>query len=225
MRYEERIGMEARKGCFLLALLLVALPSCLNQKSTKPKKDKKKKAMKVAYADTNLSTDLLCDDLIKFFDSDESIAFYDEATKEVTEVVTWADDATVDIVATEEKLTTVYNECNDHSAKDQDAAIAQNAEKVKQVLAAADKRGDKINIIVEGHTDSMGPPHHNRELSTKRATYVAKGLEAAGVAPERIKIVGSGSTSPVTVDKKPVIGSSEEQWLNRRVELHLERVA
>ena len=216
MRYEERIGMDVRKECLLLALLLVALPSCgPKKKAASPKKSKKdqKKSQKVAQAD-RLTPEALCDDLARFFDDDGDGG----------DAIAWVDEDTLDTDVAEESLKTVYNDFNHYGvSKDQKSTVAQNAETVKKVMAAADACGDPLTVVVEGHADTIGNPRYNKALSERRALSVAKKLEEAGVAPERLTVVGRGCETPATMDGQEVTGSAEEQWANRRVELHLVR--
>jgi outer membrane protein OmpA-like peptidoglycan-associated protein len=81
---------------------------------------------------------------------------------------------------------------------------------VAEVLKANPDR----NIIIEGHTDSMGTNDSNMELSRNRASAVREYLVSKGIAPEIITSVGIGSARSVA-DNKSVEGRAN----NRRVEI------
>ncbi len=69
-------------------------------------------------------------------------------------------------------------------------------------------------IVVEGHTDSTGSAATNDDLSRRRAEAVRDYLLAQGIAHDRIRAVGLGSSRPVA-DNKTVEGRAN----NRRVEI------
>ena len=71
-------------------------------------------------------------------------------------------------------------------------------------------------IRVEGHTDSRGPVAYNEELSERRAEAVARILNARGVAPQQMLVLGKGEAQPVA-SNETVDGRSA----NRRVQLHI----
>jgi len=69
------------------------------------------------------------------------------------------------------------------------------------------------NIEINGHTDNVGDAQKNLLLSQKRADAVKKYLSSKGVAAERMKSTGFGSTVPVADNATPA-GKAK----NRRVE-------
>ncbi|MGD8863186.1 MAG: OmpA family protein [Myxococcales bacterium] len=73
-------------------------------------------------------------------------------------------------------------------------------------------------VIVEGHTDDVGDPDYNLELSYRRARAVVVYLQSRGVPEARLGYRGRGSQDPVTDDRSPA-----GRALNRRVEFILER--
>jgi outer membrane protein OmpA-like peptidoglycan-associated protein len=70
------------------------------------------------------------------------------------------------------------------------------------------------DVLVIGHTDTVGSDAVNDPLSRQRAEVVRKALIARGIAPENVVVVGRGKRSPVvpTAD-----GVAEPR--NRRVEI------
>jgi outer membrane protein OmpA-like peptidoglycan-associated protein len=79
-----------------------------------------------------------------------------------------------------------------------------------------DKYFNGLEIRICGHTDSLGSQDHNLALSLARAKAVAATLEAKGVAKERMKLQGFGSTYPLASNQ-----TDHGRALNRRTELVL----
>lgn len=67
---------------------------------------------------------------------------------------------------------------------------------------------------IEGHTDSLGNPDANLELSRRRAQAVADFLIEQGVDRTRLEVVGKGSAAPLP-------GHRTSDPINRRVEAEL----
>jgi len=67
------------------------------------------------------------------------------------------------------------------------------------------------NVIVSGHTDSVGNNAANQALSSRRASAVQSRLTGLGFSGSRLSSQGFGETSPRYTD-------SSRQHLNRRVE-------
>jgi outer membrane protein OmpA-like peptidoglycan-associated protein len=56
-------------------------------------------------------------------------------------------------------------------------------------------------VVIEGHTDSLGAPEYNLQLSRRRAEAVKHYLVAAhGLAAQRLKTVGYGEGRPIDGD-------------------------
>jgi OmpA-OmpF porin, OOP family len=70
------------------------------------------------------------------------------------------------------------------------------------------------NVLIEGHTDSVGGDEYNQILSEQRANSVRSGLIDYEVPPERITIKGYGKKYPVASNDTE---SGRQQ--NRRVEI------
>lgn len=70
------------------------------------------------------------------------------------------------------------------------------------------------NVVIEGHTDSIGTDAYNVDLSQRRAMAVRSYLVAQGVDPSRLVAKGYGENYPVASNENPA-GRQE----NRRVEM------
>ncbi len=78
------------------------------------------------------------------------------------------------------------------------------------------KENPSINIEISGHTDNLGDPVLNQKLSEERAVKVTAFLVSNGIAKNRIKPIGYGSTVP--------IGSNDDEagrQRNRRTEFKI----
>lgn len=69
-------------------------------------------------------------------------------------------------------------------------------------------------IHIEGHTDSIGTDEYNIQLSRLRAESVRNYLVKKGIKPDRIVIIGYGSSRPVVSNT-----TEDGRALNRRVEI------
>jgi outer membrane protein OmpA-like peptidoglycan-associated protein len=87
------------------------------------------------------------------------------------------------------------------------------AEKLTHVAMAL-KEQENQSILVEGHTDSLGSYTANQNLSQRRAESVRAYLVSSGIAPERVRAEGLGSSRPVADNT-----SAEGRANNRRVEI------
>jgi len=78
------------------------------------------------------------------------------------------------------------------------------------------KHEGSVDIIVEGHTDSIGTEEYNLGLSRRRAATVRTYLVEHGVAASRITAEGMGESKPVASND-----TADGRAQNRRVELHV----
>lgn len=69
-------------------------------------------------------------------------------------------------------------------------------------------------VLIEGHTDNVGPADLNRDLSELRALAVMKGLMDRGVPKSRMRYAGYGMSRPIADNSTP-----EGRMLNRRTEI------
>lgn len=72
-------------------------------------------------------------------------------------------------------------------------------------------------VHVEGHTDNVGAPEYNRDLSQRRADSVRHFLTQQGIASGRITTAGLGMDRPVASN-----ASANGRQMNRRVEIIIE---
>ncbi|MFN3801254.1 OmpA family protein [Belliella pelovolcani] len=76
-----------------------------------------------------------------------------------------------------------------------------------------------VRIRLEGHTDNVGDPQLNKELSMQRASKIRGYLTLKGIDFERIRIAGWGGSRPVA-DNATEDGKAQ----NRRVEMIIDRL-
>lgn len=74
----------------------------------------------------------------------------------------------------------------------------------------------EINIRITGHTDSIGDPEYNKQLSTERAESVYLYLLDKGIGKERISFNGAGAEQPVSTNE-----TEEGRAMNRRTEIEI----
>lgn len=72
------------------------------------------------------------------------------------------------------------------------------------------------DILVIGHTDRVGSPEANDQLSLQRAEWVRAYLVSQGIAAERIRAAGRG-------EREPLVPTADQvaQPRNRRVEINV----
>jgi OmpA-OmpF porin, OOP family len=73
-----------------------------------------------------------------------------------------------------------------------------------------------VKIEVSGHTDTVGNPQSNYQLSFDRARSVARFLTERGVLPARISAIGYGETRPIASNE-----SESGRARNRRIEFRV----
>ena len=94
------------------------------------------------------------------------------------------------------------------------ADLSPNANKSVAKLAEFLKKYPTRNVLIEGHTDSVGSDDFNLALSQQRANSVKASLVADAVDPARITTVGYGEKYPVASNDTKA-GKAQ----NRRVDL------
>ena len=106
------------------------------------------------------------------------------------------------------------------------AILHQSPDKVPWTIGLAGRSLAKLadflqqhpsrNILIEGHTDSIGSAASNTDLSRRRATAVDVALEGLGLASRRVTTVGYGEDYPVADNT-----TATNRALNRRVEIYI----
>lgn len=81
-------------------------------------------------------------------------------------------------------------------------------------LAASLKKYPNTNLLIVGHTDSVGSDSYNQELSTRRATSAAQFLAQQGVDVSRSRTSGRGESEPLATNE-----TEAGRQLNRRIEV------
>jgi len=76
------------------------------------------------------------------------------------------------------------------------------------------KKHPNRNVLIEGHTDSVGSDEYNQVLSAKRADSVKYALVKDGIEADRITTVGYGKKYPVASNE-----SATGRAQNRRVDV------
>lgn len=93
------------------------------------------------------------------------------------------------------------------------AQIDAGSEPLLETVLDIAKRCPALDIVVEGHTDSVGSDVTNQILSEARARSVAMYLSERGVGPQRLRAVGYGAARPIAPNDTP-----GNQARNRRIE-------
>ncbi len=219
-----------KKEITIPLILLISLAGCKDKKQKKSHKADTKAAIMLPKADGRSASEIGNNDILSFFDDtvdgyafdndDIEIAVADDkagawVSEDNKGAISWIESA-----YEKNGLQTVYFGFNKYGVtKDQRAIVEADAKAVKEILKSFD--ADSA-IVIEGHAcSSAGTPSYNVQLSEKRADYVANLLKMHGVDARRIKVVGRGQEMPAILNGKPVNGSREEQWPNRRVEIRV----
>jgi outer membrane protein OmpA-like peptidoglycan-associated protein len=80
-------------------------------------------------------------------------------------------------------------------------------------VASVLKSNPQLKVVVEGHTDSVGPADYNLRLSDSRAKAVREALVERGVEAKRLDAIGYGESKPIASNR-----SKKGRAANRRVE-------
>ena len=83
-----------------------------------------------------------------------------------------------------------------------------------QELANSLQKYATSDVLIVGHTDSVGTEAYNRDLSQHRADAASSYLQSRGVSSARIRTSGRGETEPVQSND-----TEEGRQRNRRVEV------
>ncbi|MDR1813030.1 MAG: OmpA family protein, partial [Candidatus Fibromonas sp.] len=94
------------------------------------------------------------------------------------------------------------------------ATLTPNAKKVLDGVAEQLLANPTVKIQIQGHTDNVGNPKSNQDLSERRAKSVIGYLATKGVKMSRMSAVGFGQDVPIADNK-----TNEGRELNRRIEM------
>ena len=94
------------------------------------------------------------------------------------------------------------------------AALPDTSKTILDKVTTVAQELNPKEIVVEGHTDSVGSAATNDELSKKRADTVAAYLKEKGIADNMVKSEGYGFQKPLSSNK-----SKEGRAQNRRVDI------
>ncbi len=94
------------------------------------------------------------------------------------------------------------------------ADIKPESQPIIEQIVKLLKNNPSLNLTVEGHTDNIGTPAYNKQLSEARAKSVVAALSAQGIEAQRLKAAGYGQEKPIA-DNTTDPGRAQ----NRRVEL------
>ncbi len=83
-------------------------------------------------------------------------------------------------------------------------------------VAAVMKSNPGIKVVIEGHTDSVGPADYNLRLSDDRAHSVREALVERGVDGGRMEAIGYGESKPIASNR-----TKKGKQANRRVEFNI----
>jgi outer membrane protein OmpA-like peptidoglycan-associated protein len=81
-------------------------------------------------------------------------------------------------------------------------------------LASSLEKYPNTDLLIVGHTDSIGTDTYNQGLSERRAASAANYLASQGVARTRLRSAGRGETEPVVPND-----TDADRQKNRRVEV------
>jgi outer membrane protein OmpA-like peptidoglycan-associated protein len=94
------------------------------------------------------------------------------------------------------------------------ATLTSNAKKVLDGVAEQLLANPQVKIEIQGHTDNVGNPKSNQELSERRAKSVVGYLATKGVKMSRMSAVGYGQDVPIADNN-----TNDGREQNRRIEM------
>ncbi|MGN6106585.1 MAG: OmpA family protein [Kofleriaceae bacterium] len=97
--------------------------------------------------------------------------------------------------------------------KTDSAELESASNEILDEVASVMDQNARIRVRVEGHTDDVGKPEYNQDLSTRRAASVKAYLATKGIAEERLESTGCGQVVPIADNK-----TDDGKQQNRRVE-------
>jgi outer membrane protein OmpA-like peptidoglycan-associated protein len=86
-------------------------------------------------------------------------------------------------------------------------------------LTAILRENDKYQVELKGHTDNIGAPEVNQELSEKRTEMAARYVESRNINNKRITMNSYGMEMPIAKNQRKGKDCPEGRRYNRRVEI------
>ncbi len=83
-----------------------------------------------------------------------------------------------------------------------------------RLLATSLKKYSNTDLLIVGHTDSVGTATYNQDLSVRRATSASRYLVSQAVSQNRIRTSGRGELEPLATN-----GTDAGRQKNRRIEV------
>ncbi|MDD4310526.1 MAG: OmpA family protein, partial [Candidatus Cloacimonetes bacterium] len=96
------------------------------------------------------------------------------------------------------------------------ATILPASEKILEQAYGVLAANPNLNILITGHTDSVGSASSNLSLSQRRADAVMNWLIKRGIDANRLKAEGKGLTKPKATNSTP-----EGRQINRRIDFEV----
>jgi outer membrane protein OmpA-like peptidoglycan-associated protein len=96
---------------------------------------------------------------------------------------------------------------------DSDVIRSDAAQNLRQLATSLEKYSD-TNLLIVGHTDSVGSEQYNQDLSTRRARSAFQYLAMQGVRTGRMATTGRGEMEPIASND-----TDAGRQLNRRIEV------
>lgn len=94
------------------------------------------------------------------------------------------------------------------------AELRPNARRDLSEFATSMNEFEESNILIVGHTDSVGAESYNQQLSERRAQSAGQYLQQQGIDASRLNITGKGESEPVATNQ-----TADGRQQNRRVEI------
>lgn len=99
-------------------------------------------------------------------------------------------------------------------ALDRATLLVSARPRLDQIAEALKDQGPRRRMVVEAHTDTLGPQARTLPLSQARAGAIRDYLISRGLAPEQLLAIGLGSSRPLVDNSTP-----RNRATNRRVEI------
>ena len=101
------------------------------------------------------------------------------------------------------------------------ADLSNKSKELLQTLYQIMSENNKYKVELKGHTDGVGTPEYNQELSEKRSGSSAQFLKKLGITNDRISETSYGMESPIAKNVLNGRDCPEGRKFNRRVEIFI----